>query len=39
MYEKPITMSEAQLVKLKSFYDGNDRHLQDLNGRELVTNK
>lgn len=39
VYEKPITMSAEQLAKLKSFYEGNDRHLQSLNGRELVTNK
>jgi carbonic anhydrase len=39
VYEKPITISAAQLKLLKSFYDGNYRDLQGLNGRQLVTNK
>jgi carbonic anhydrase len=39
VYEKPITFSAAQLIRLKSFYDDNDRHLQQPNGRQVVTNK
>ena len=39
VYEKPITLSDAQLIQLKSFYEGNDRHLQEPNGRQVVTNK
>lgn len=39
VYEKPITVSAAQLIQLKSFYDGNDRHPQPPNGRQVVTNK
>lgn len=39
VYQKPITMSPEQLEKLKSFYERNDRDIQSLNGRELVTNK
>lgn len=39
VYEKPITLSDAQLLQLKSFYEGNDRHLQEPNGRQVVTNK
>lgn len=39
VYQTPITMSAEQIEKLRSFYDGNDRDIQSLNGRELVTNK
>lgn len=39
VYEKPITLSSSQLQALKDFYDGNYRYLQDLNARQLVTNK
>ncbi len=39
VYEKPITISSGQLSALKAFYDGNYRYLQQLNGRQLMTNK
>ena len=32
---EPITISQAQLAQLKSFYTGNARHTQDLNGRSV----
>ncbi|GJL76130.1 carbonic anhydrase [Nitrosomonas sp.] len=35
---EPITMSEAQLLQLKSFYTDNVRLPQSLNGRMVITN-
>jgi len=35
---EPITMSEAQLLQLKSFYTDNVRLPQSLKGRMVITN-
>lgn len=39
VYEKPITMSSAQLEQLRTFYSDNDRDTQALNGRQVLTNR
>lgn len=39
VYSSPISMSEAQLDALRGFYEGNNRNLQSLNGKQPVTNK
>ena len=35
---EPISMSEAQLAELRDAFDGNNRPLQELNGRKLTQN-
>ena len=39
VYEKPITLSAEQLEQLQGFYNGNDRHVQPLNFRKLMSNR
>jgi carbonic anhydrase len=39
IYSSPISMSVTQLDALRGFYEGNNRNLQPLNGKQPVTNK